>query len=86
VRIHLVPVGSAPLLKKSKFQLGCSSPFSTVSAFLRRQLSLPPATALFLYLNAAFCPSPDQVCGELSECFAVRGDLVVHYALQEAFG
>ena len=86
VRIHFVPVGSAPLMKKTKFAIGSDQRFSSVMAFLRKMLKLGgTGGSLFLYINC-FVPSPDQLVGELDECFSVRGELVVHYSLQEAWG
>jgi ubiquitin-like protein ATG12 len=42
--------------------------------------------SLFLYCNSAFVPSPDELVGDLNDCFSVRGELVIHYSLQEAWG
>lgn len=42
--------------------------------------------SLFLYCNAAFVPSPCERLGDLRDCFNVRGDLVIYYSLQEAWG
>jgi len=44
------------------------------------------STSLFLYVNSAFVPSPDERIGDLFDCFGVRGELVLHYSLQEAWG
>lgn len=85
-KIHFVPVGSAPLMKKTKFAIASDQRFSSVIAFLRKMLKLSgTGGSLFLYINC-FVPSPDQLVGDLDECFSVRGELVVHYSLQEAWG
>ena len=113
--MHFVAVGSAPILKKSKFLIGEEDEFGVATAFLRRLLRLDsgsssvtnlagnttssvggaslgntspmiPAPSLFLYINAAFVPSPDERIGDLYDCFGVRGELVIHYSLQEAWG
>jgi ubiquitin-like protein ATG12 len=87
VKIHFVPVGSAPLMKKSKFGIASDQRFSSVVAFLRKILKLGgTGDSLFLYVNSAFVPSPDELVGDLNECFSVRGELVLHYSLQEAWG
>ncbi|EED91365.1 predicted protein, partial [Thalassiosira pseudonana CCMP1335] len=86
VKVHFVAVGSAPILKKSKFLIGEEDEFGVATAFLRRLLRLDSAPSLFLYINAAFVPSPDERIGDLYDCFGVRGELVVHYSLQEAWG
>lgn len=84
VKVHFVAVGSAPILKKAKFQISADKRFSAVYSFLRKILKLPDSTGLFLYCQSAFCPSPDQFVGDLKEAFAVRDELIVHYSLQEA--
>lgn len=85
-KIHFVPVGSAPLMKKTKFAIASDQRFTSVIAFLRKMLKLSgTGSSLFLYINC-FVPSPDQLVGDLDECFSVRGELVVHYSLQEAWG
>ena len=106
VRVHFVAVGSAPLMKRNKFQIGANEPFRSVMVFLHRMLKKSPdpkkegnfanttnissvsggSESLFLYCNAAFVPSPDERLGDLSDCFSVRGDLVIHYSFQEAWG
>jgi ubiquitin-like protein ATG12 len=86
VKVHFVAVGSAPILKKTKFQLGAGQRFASVHTFLRKILKLQGGSSLFLYLSSSFCPSPDELVGDLDECFSKRGELVVHYSLQEAWG
>mmetsp|Transcript_15171 Transcript_15171/g.31011 ORF Transcript_15171/g.31011 Transcript_15171/m.31011 type:complete len:144 (-) Transcript_15171:269-700(-) len=87
VKVHFVAVGSAPLMKKTKFQVGADQRFSFVITFLRRMLKLAgTGDSLFLYINSAFVPAPDELVGDLNECFSVRGELVIHYSLQEAWG
>ena len=86
VKVHFVAVGSAPILKKAKFQIATNQRFSTVISFLRKMLKLPNASSLFLYCHSAFCPAPDQLVGDLKDGFALRDELVIHYSLQEAWG
>jgi ubiquitin-like protein ATG12 len=87
VKVHFVSVGSAPILKKSKFQISSDQRFASVHAFLRKVLKLQATgDQLFLYLQAAFCPGPDELVGDLNACFAKRGELVIHYSLQPAWG
>jgi ubiquitin-like protein ATG12 len=97
VKIHFVAVGSAPILKRHKFQISADQRFAAVHIFLRKLLKLPdpqgagdamssPVPNLFLYCHSAFCPAPDQLLGELRDVFAVRDELVIHYSLQEAWG
>jgi ubiquitin-like protein ATG12 len=92
IKVHLVAVGSAPILKKSKFLMNADDRFAVAIAFLRKVLKLSSGTgsvaasSLFLYVNAAFVPSPEDRVGDLYDCFGTRGELVVHYSLQEAWG
>ncbi|KAL3768760.1 hypothetical protein ACHAWU_006861 [Discostella pseudostelligera] len=100
IKVHLVAVGSAPILKKSKFLMNADDRFAVAIAFLRKVLKLSSssttssvsnttgmkASSLFLYVNAAFVPSPDERIGDLFDCFGSRGELVIHYSLQEAWG
>mmetsp|Transcript_4240 Transcript_4240/g.9622 ORF Transcript_4240/g.9622 Transcript_4240/m.9622 type:complete len:177 (-) Transcript_4240:395-925(-) len=94
IKVHLVAVGSAPILKKSKFLMNADDRFAVAIAFLRKVLKLSSSgttstasiSSLFLYVNAAFVPSPDERMGDLFDCFGSRGELVIHYSLQEAWG
>ncbi|CAB9505117.1 like protein ATG12 [Seminavis robusta] len=87
VKVHFVAVGSAPMMKKTKFQIGADQRFSSVITFLRKILKLSgTGSSLFLYCNSAFAPGPDECVGDLRDCFNVRGELVINYSLQEAWG
>jgi ubiquitin-like protein ATG12 len=85
VKVHFVAVGSAPIMKKTKFQIDADQRFAAVTSFLRKMLKLK-GSSLFLYCNSAFVPAPDELVGDLNDCFSVRGELVIHYSLQEAWG
>jgi ubiquitin-like protein ATG12 len=93
IKVHFVAVGNAPILKKSKFLMSSEDEFGVANSFLRRLLKLSDGASnnksvppLFLYVNAAFVPSVDQRMGDLIDCFGVRGELVIHYSLMEAWG
>jgi ubiquitin-like protein ATG12 len=92
IKVNFVAVGSAPILKKSKFLMNADDRFAVAISFLRKVLRLSSGTgtaatsSLFLYVNAAFVPSPEERIGDLFDCFGTRGELVVHYSLQEAWG
>lgn len=86
VKVHFVSVGSAPILKKTKFQISCHQRLFHVHAFLRKVLKIQPGDSLFIYLHSAFCPGPTELVGDLNECFSKRGELVIHYSLQQAWG
>lgn len=83
VKVHFVAVGSAPIMKKTKFLIGSQQRFSSVTTFLRKMLKLDNSgSSLFLYCNSAFAPGPDELVADLRDCFNIRGELVIHYALQ----
>lgn len=87
VKVHFVAVGSAPIMKKTKFQIGAEQRFAAVTTFLRKMLKLSGSgSSLFLYCNSAFVPAPDELVGDLNDCFSIRGELVIHYSIQEAWG
>jgi ubiquitin-like protein ATG12 len=86
VKVHFVAVGSAPILKQTKFQVRADQRFSAITGFLRKILKLPDSESLFMYCHSAFVPAPDHLVGDLKEAFAVRDELVIHYSLQEAWG
>eukprot|EP00533_Pseudo-nitzschia_delicatissima_P014721 CAMPEP_0197277990 /NCGR_PEP_ID=MMETSP1432-20130617/17917_1 /TAXON_ID=44447 /ORGANISM="Pseudo-nitzschia delicatissima, Strain UNC1205" /LENGTH=104 /DNA_ID=CAMNT_0042744293 /DNA_START=90 /DNA_END=401 /DNA_ORIENTATION=+ len=85
IKVHFVSVGAAPIMKKTKFQISADQRFASVHIFLRKVLKLQPGDSLFLYLHAAFCPGPDELLRDLNETFSKRGELVVHYSLQQAW-
>jgi ubiquitin-like protein ATG12 len=86
LKVHFVAVGSAPMMKKTKFQIGADQTVASVHTFLRKMLQLNSHDALFLYCSSAFCPGPEEMVQDLHACFSVRDELVIHYSLQEAWG
>ena len=85
VKVHLIAVGNAPILKKTKFLLSPTEQFGTLVERLRKMLKLT-GPSLFLYINQSFVPSLEDLIGELGDLFSVRGELQVHYSIQEAWG
>jgi len=90
VKIHFIPVGSAPQMKQRRFQISGNGQFSTLQEKLRKMLQLT-SSQLFLYINESFVPSPDDLIGDLGDLFSARGakgelELKVNYSLQEAWG
>jgi len=101
IKVHFVAVGSAPLMKKNKFLIAAKEPFSTLQDKLSKMLQIKEnkdaittlssdnsnsRSNLFLYLHQSFVPSPEDLVGDLSDLFSVRGELILHYSLQEAWG
>ncbi|KAJ1505456.1 Ubiquitin-like protein [Coelomomyces lativittatus] len=54
--------------------------------FLRRELRLKKDGSLFLYINQAFAPNPDEKLGNLYDCFGSDGHLIVNYCTTPAWG
>ncbi|KAJ8471261.1 hypothetical protein OPV22_025604 [Ensete ventricosum] len=83
VVVHLRATGDAPILKQAKFKISGSDKFSKVIEFLRRQLH---RDTLFVYINSAFSPNPDELVIDLYNSFGFDGKLVVNYASSMAWG
>lgn len=96
LKVHFVAVGSAPMMKKSKFLISPQESFARLQEKLSKMLQLNKessssssatnSNSLFLYLHQSFVPSPEDLIGDLHDLFSVRGELVLHYSLQEAWG
>ncbi|PRQ45371.1 putative ubiquitin-like protein Atg12 [Rosa chinensis] len=83
VVIHLRATGDAPMLKQAKFKIPVMDKFAKVIDFLRRQLH---RDTLFVYVNSAFSPNPDELVMDLYNNFGFDGKLVVNYACSMAWG
>ncbi|KAK1286968.1 Ubiquitin-like protein ATG12 [Acorus calamus] len=81
VVVHLRATGDAPILKQAKFKIAGSDKFGKV--FLRRQLH---RDTLFVYVNSAFSPNPDELVIDLYNNFGFDGKLVINYACSMAWG
>lgn len=76
--------GDAPILKHSKVKISGDQKFGKVIEFLKRQVK---RDTLFVYVNSAFAPSPDERVADLFRNFSTDGkQLVVNYALTMAWG
>ncbi|KAK9149193.1 hypothetical protein Scep_007950 [Stephania cephalantha] len=83
VVVHLRATGDAPILKQAKFKISGTDKFAKVIEFLRRQLH---RDTLFVYINSAFSPNPDELITDLYKNFGFDGKLVVNYACSMAWG
>ncbi|XP_016753984.2 ubiquitin-like protein ATG12 isoform X5 [Gossypium hirsutum] len=81
--VHLRATGDAPILKQAKFKILGTDKFAKVIDFLRRQLH---RDTLFVYVNSAFSPNPDELVIDLYDNFGFDGKLVVNYACSMAWG
>lgn len=67
IKVHFQAVGSAPILRKTKFAIGANEKFAVIPIFLRKHLQLDEHAPLFVYCNSAFCPNLDQRISDLFE-------------------
>lgn len=86
VKVQLMAVGRAPRLAQSKFIVQAKDSFRALLPVLRRLLQLREDQALFLFVNSAFAPAPEDKFGDLFNCFGKTGTLIVNYSLDEAWG
>jgi ubiquitin-like protein ATG12 len=86
VLVNFRATGSAPIMKKTKFTLSASHRFGMVIEWLRKTLHLKVADPLFVFCNQAFAPNPDSSMYDLFQCYQVQNELVINYAVQEAWG
>ena len=63
VKVRLVPVGNAPILRNSKLKLSSVDRLSKLDAYIRRQLQLGPGDSLFLYVNQVSAGYTEQEAG-----------------------
>ena len=86
VKVQLMAVGRAPRLAQSKFIVQAKDSFRALFPVLRRLLQLREDQALFVFVNSAFAPAPEEKFGDLFQCFGKTGTLIVNYSLDEAWG
>ncbi|XP_015576110.1 ubiquitin-like protein ATG12 [Ricinus communis] len=84
VVVQLKATADAPILIKNKFRMLGTDKFAKVIDFLRRQLH---RETVFVYINSAFSPNPDELVIDLVNNFGVDGKLLlVNYACSMAWG
>lgn len=84
VVVNLKAVGNAPQLKKDrcKFKVPGNNKFTVVANYVKKLIQ---QESVFLYIQS-FSPSPDSSMADLYNCFGVGGEVVVNYAVVEAWG
>jgi len=86
IEIRLQAAGDAPIMKQKNYKVDGEKQISWILAFIRKYLKLEPADNLFVYVNQAFSPSPDQTVTNLAECFGQDNKLVLYYSRSQAWG
>jgi len=87
VEVRLQAAGDAPIMKQKNYKVDGEKKISWIIQFIRKYLKLEPSDSLFLYVNQAFSPSPDQTVCNLNECFgSADNKLVLYYSRSECWG
>jgi ubiquitin-like protein ATG12 len=86
LKIHFVPVGNAPIMKRTKFLVTPTETFASLQTRLRKLLQQESTPSLFMYLHTCFVPSLEDTVGQLFDLYHTSQELKVHYSLQEAWG
>ncbi|CAK9324725.1 unnamed protein product [Citrullus colocynthis] len=83
VVVLLRATGDAPILKQTKFKMPGTDKFIKVIDYIRRSIQ---RDTLFVFVNSAFSPGPDETVIDLYNKFGIDGKLVVNYACSMAWG
>ncbi|KAI7854910.1 putative autophagy-related protein 12 [Circinella umbellata] len=86
VVVRFRAIGNAPILKQNFYKITASNKFQTVIQFLRKELRYQGSDPLFLYINSAFAPAPDEIVGSLFKSFNTDGQLIINYSTMAAWG
>ncbi|GAB5587705.1 Ubiquitin-like protein [Umbelopsis nana] len=86
VIVQFRAIGNAPILRQKLFKITASQKFQAVHLFLRKELNYAASDPLFLYINSAFAPAPDEVISNLFKSFGTDGFLVINYCTTAAWG
>ncbi|XP_021951938.1 autophagy protein 12-like [Folsomia candida] len=86
INIRLNAVGNAPILRQKLWAVPADREVGQIVEFVKKYLKLEKHQSLFLFVNQAFAPSPDQPLRELYECFGADGKIVFHYSTTYAWG
>ena len=81
--MYLKPVGNAPILKDCKFKVNSSKNFGSIITMLKNRLR--NQGSIYLFCNN-YCPTPDAVIEDLYQCFKTSDELIISYAITEAWG
>ncbi|CAG8477577.1 16842_t:CDS:2 [Funneliformis mosseae] len=65
VIVRFRAIGNAPILKQNLYKISASNKFQAVIQFLRKELNYKASEPLFLYINSAFSPAPDEIVANL---------------------
>ncbi|XP_015788108.1 autophagy protein 12-like [Tetranychus urticae] len=86
IDILLKATGDAPILKKRKWLVEGEKDIGFILNFVKHSLKMERNECLFIYINQAFAPAPDQKIKNLYSCFGSDGKLILHYSKTPAWG
>ncbi|KAI9261387.1 APG12-domain-containing protein [Phascolomyces articulosus] len=86
VVVRFRAIGNAPILKQNFYKITASYKFQSLIHFLRKELRYQGSDPLFLYINSAFAPAPDEIVGSLYKLFNTDGQLIINYSTMAAWG
>ncbi|CAG8434544.1 5350_t:CDS:2 [Diversispora eburnea] len=86
VVVRFRAIGNAPILKQNFYKITASNKFQAVIQFLRKELNYKTSDPLFLYINSAFSPAPDEIVANLHKCFSTDQHLIINYCTSAAWG
>ena len=80
--------GNAPIMNSNKIRIPGSSRVSVLYEYLKKSFKsvLTEKDCLFVYCNQNFAPTINSFVIDLYVNFQVNGELVIYYALTEAWG
>ncbi|KAJ1859766.1 Ubiquitin-like protein [Coemansia sp. RSA 2703] len=84
--VRFKSIGNAPILKKSVYKISSTQRFQALIMFLRKELGYKVSEPLFVYVNSAFSPAPDETVYNLVRCFGLDSQLTINYATTPAWG
>lgn len=86
--VLLRAVGNAPVLNQPKFNISGTTRMAGLYDYLKKLLksTVGDNDSLFLYVNNNFSPSLNAFLIDLYNNYAVGGQLIISYALTEAWG
>ncbi|KAL5473032.1 hypothetical protein EMCRGX_G027472 [Ephydatia muelleri] len=86
VVLRLKPLPNTPIIKSSKFYVDKTRKISWLLQWLKQNLKCEANESVFVYIQQAFCPAPDQTMDALCEMYGTGNSLIISYSKQPAFG
>lgn len=86
--VNLKAAGNAPILSNNKIKISGSVRIANLLDYLKKSLkkAINETDSIFIYCNNNFSPSLNSYVIDLYNNYNVNKELVVYYALSEAWG